>query len=101
MSTPRHILFAVKNPESRRRRTLDKVIAIAKRLGARLELHNAISTPVFLELQPLTGTTLAELKRESLQLRRAQLEKLAARAREAGVEATVSVEWDFPPHEAI
>jgi universal stress protein E len=101
MSTPKRILFAIKNPGARRRRTLDKVIAIAKRLGASLELHNAISTPVVLELQPLTGTTLSELKRESLQLRGAQLEKLAARAHEAGLEVTVSVEWDFPPHEAI
>ena len=101
MNTPTRILFAVKNPESRRRGALDKTIRIAKRLGARLELFNAISSPVYLDLQPLSGHTLQQLRRESLDLRTRQLEKLAARARKAGVTADVAVQWDFPPHEAI
>ena len=44
---------------------------------------------------------MAEIRREALELRRKRLEKIAARARKRGVKAACSVEWDFPPHEAI
>jgi universal stress protein E len=101
MKKPRRLLFAVKNPESRSHAVVDKVIRIAKDCGASLEFFNAIAAPVFLEVQPLTGHSLADLKRETLALRRARLEKLAARARKHGVTAHVAVEWDYPPHEAI
>jgi universal stress protein E len=99
MHATRRILFAVKNPDSRRQKGLDKAIAIAKRLKASIELYHAISTPVFLDLQPLTGTSLAELKRESLALRQRRLEAHAERA--SGVDITCTVQWDYPPHEAI
>ena len=99
MHATRRILLAVKNPDSRRQKGIDKAIAIAKRLGASIELYHAISTPVFLDLQPLTGTSLAELKREALALRQRRLEAHAARA--SGVDITCNVRWDYPPHEAI
>jgi len=101
MSAIRKILIAVKNPDAPRQPGIDKAVHIAKRLGASVELFNAISTPVFLDLEPLNGHTVAEIRREALALRRARLEKLAARARKRGVKATSTVEWDFPPHEAI
>ncbi|MEJ0085172.1 MAG: universal stress protein [Pseudomonadota bacterium] len=101
MSTFRRILFAVKNPDSRRQRGIDKAIRIARKLGASIELFHAISTPVFLDLQPLTQTSLGELKREALELRRRRLEAHVARANTRGVEVTCKVEWDYPPHEAI
>src|SRR6185295_15402570 len=91
------ILVAVKNPDSRKQRGIDKAIHIAKRLGASIELYHAISSPVFLDLQPLTGTSLADLKREALEMRTRQLEAHAAR----GVAVTCKVQWDYPPHEAI
>lgn len=101
MSAIRKILVAVKNPDARRQPGADKAIRIAKRLGASIEFFHAISEPVFLEIQPLTGTSVAELKREALDLRQKRLDKLSARARKLGVEARGTVEWDFPPHEAI
>ena len=97
----RRILIAVKNPDTRRQPGIDKAIRIARRLGASVELFHAISTPVFLELEPLTGHSLAQIKRESLDLRRKRLDKIAQRARKAGVATTSHVAWDFPPHEAI
>jgi universal stress protein E len=97
----RRILFAVKNPDSRKQRGIDKAIHIARQLGASIELFHAISAPVFLELQPLTGTSLSELKRESLQLRQQRLEAHAARADVRGVDVSCEVRWDYPPHEAI
>ena len=101
MNPIRRILIAVKNPDLRRQPGIEKAIDIARQLGASVELFHAISTPVFLELEPLTGHSLAEIKRESLALRRTRLEKLAQRAKKMGVQADCHVAWDFPPHEAI
>jgi universal stress protein E len=101
MKSIRRILIAVKNPDARRQPGVDKAVRIARKLGASVELFHAISTPVFLELEPLTGHSLAQIKRESLERRRARLERLAAQARKLGVPTTSHVAWDFPPHEAI
>jgi universal stress protein E len=101
MHAIRRILFAVKDPDSRKQRGIDKAIQLAKRLGASIELYHAISTPVFLDLQPLTGTSLADLKREAHALRQRRLEAHAARAGARGVTVTCTVQWDYPPHEAI
>jgi universal stress protein E len=101
MKPIRRVLVAVKNPDLRRQPGVDKAVRIAKRLGASVELFHAISSPVFLEIEPLTGQSLAQIKRESLDLRRARLEGLARHARKIGVNTTTRVAWDFPPHEAI
>jgi universal stress protein E len=101
MQAIRKILVAVKNPDARRHPAIDKAIRIAKTLGASIEFFHAIADPVFLEVQPLTGQSIAELKRKALELRQKRLDKLSARAHKLGVEANASVEWDFPPHEAI
>ena len=101
MHAIRRILFAVKNPDSRKQRAIVKAIDIAKRLGASLELYHAISSPVFFDVQPLTGTSLAELKREALDLRQRRLEAHVARAGVRGVQVSCKVQWDYPPHEAI
>ena len=79
------ILVAVKNPEARRQPGVEKAIHIAKQLGASIELFNAITSPVFVELHPLSGNPLADMRREVLALRQQQLEKLATRARRRGV----------------
>lgn len=97
----RRILFAVKNPDARRQAGIDKAIDMAKRMGASIELFHAISSPVFLDLQPLTGTSIGELRREAMELRQRRLEAHAARADARGVTVTCKVEWDYPPHEAI
>lgn len=95
------ILFAVKNPDNRRQAGIDKAIHMAKQFGASIELFHAISSPVFLDLQPLTGTSLADLKREALELRLRRLEAHAARAEASGIKVSCKVQWDYPPHEAI
>jgi len=101
MQNIRKILVAVKNPDARSQPGVDKAVHIAKLFGASVELFNALSNPIFLDLEPPTGHTLGEIKREALELRALRLEKLAARARQRGVKATTAVEWDFPPQEAI
>src|SRR5688572_3185168 len=101
MQPIRKILVAVKNPDLRRHAIADKAIHLAKALGASIEFFHAISEPVLLDVQPLTGHSLADIKREALALRQKRLEKLIARAAALGVESGATVEWDFPPHEAI
>lgn len=97
----RRILFAVKDPDARHQPGIRKAIHIAKRLGASLELFHAISTPVFLEGQPRAGTSLAEFKRESLELRQQRLEKQVARVGKRGVHVRCTMSRDYPPYEAI
>jgi universal stress protein E len=101
MKAIRKILLAVKDPDARRQPGIEKSIHIARSLGASLELFHAISSPVFLDLQPLTGTTLAQLRDQATSLSQQRLEKFVAAARKAGVEASCNVTWDYPPHEAI
>jgi universal stress protein E len=101
MQPVRKILVAVKNPDRRRHAVFDKAIRLAKKLGASVEFFHAISEPVLLEIPSLTGTSLVEIKREALAHRQKRLDKLVDRACELGVESTATVEWDFPPHEAI
>jgi universal stress protein E len=101
MHPVRKILVAVKNPDRRRHAAIDKAIRLAKRLGASIEFYHAISDPVFLEIQPLTGTSVAEIRREALTLRQKRLDAYIDRACRMGVESGATVEWDFPPHEAI
>ena len=101
MDPIKRILVAVKTTDVHSRRGVQKAIRIAKQLGASVELFHAISDPVLLELEPLTGRSIAEIRRETLKQSTAKLEKLAVRARKAGVETTCHVSWDFPPHEAI
>jgi universal stress protein E len=101
MQAIRKILVAVKNPEARRLPAIDKAIRIARTLGASIEFFHAIADPVFVEVQPLSGHSIADLKRQAVELRQKRLDKLSARAHKLGVEANSSVEWDFPPHEAI
>jgi universal stress protein E len=101
MQPIRKILIAVKNPDRRRHAVVDKAIRIAKTLGASVEFFHAIAEPVFGEVQPLTGTSLQDLRREALALRQKRIDKIVARAHGLGVEARGTVEWDYPPHEAI
>jgi universal stress protein E len=101
MQPVRKILVAVKNPDKRRHAVADKAIRLAKTLGASIEFFHAISDPVFMDIQPLTGNSLAEIKREALALRQKRLDRLTERAGDMGVESRATVEWDYPPHEAI
>lgn len=101
MDPIRRILIAVKNPDRRTQPGVEKALRIAKRLGAAVELFHAISSPVFLEMQPLTGQSVAQIRKETLRSRGRRLEKIVQRGRKLGVETSAHVAWDFPPHEAI
>lgn len=100
MPAIRRILYAVKEPDPRRERGVEKAAALARACGASLELFHAISAPLLLSAQ-LSGDSLDDLQRDLLEQRKRRLEKLAAPARQLDVEVTCSAVWDYPPHEAI
>jgi universal stress protein E len=101
MQAIRRILVAIKNSAARTQPGADKALALAKKLGASVEFFHAISTPVMLEMAPLEGNSLAEIKREALAMHRKHLDRVVARARRRGIDARATVTWDYPPHEAI
>jgi universal stress protein E len=101
MHSIRRILVAVKNPDARSQPGVDKAIHLARTLGASVEFFHAISHTVLLEVSPLEGNSLGEIKREALALRTKRMDKLVGRARRAGVASDSSVIWDYPPYEAI
>jgi universal stress protein E len=101
MSQIRRILYAVKDPDPRRDRGAAKAIALAKSCGASIELFHAISAPLFLPTERPSDASLADLKRDTVELQTMRLEKLAAASRVHGVEVTCFAAWDYPVHEAI
>jgi universal stress protein E len=101
MTSIRRILFAVRNPDAPRQPGINKAIQIASSLGASLELFHALTSPVFLQLQPMTGESIETLRARTVEHVRKRLAKFVAPARKQGVTLDYSVEWDYPPHEAI
>jgi nucleotide-binding universal stress UspA family protein len=100
MSIYSRILYAVKDTDPRRASALRKVIALARACDARLDLFHAVSTPLFLPEQA-GDISIADLKRDTVDLHRSRLEKLAVIASRRGVHTSCTVAWDHPPHEAI
>lgn len=95
------ILFAIRNPEVSRQPGLAKAIQVARALGAPLELFHALTDTVFIELSRYSDDKLDQLRERVEQESRVPLERLCAVARKHGVDASCSVQWDYPPHEAI
>lgn len=101
MNAIRRILFAVRNPEDARQPGIDKAIQVARSFGASLEVFHALSSPVFLTLQPMMDQTIEELRASAGKRARDRLAKFTVRARRQGVALDCHVAWDYPPHEAI
>jgi universal stress protein E len=100
MRTVRRILVAIKDPSARSLPAVDKAVQLARAFGASLELFHGIADHVYTDFG-LPDEKLEELKNSRLVQNRAKLEAIAERARKAKVPVHTSVEWDFPPHEAI
>jgi len=101
MQTIRRILFAIRNPEAGRQAGLAKAIQVARAFGARLELFHAMHVPAFDELALLQDETVDKLRERVEEQARIPFVRMCAKARQHGVPTEYSVEWDYPPHEAI
>lgn len=97
----RRVLFAIRDPEAARQPGMAKAIQVARARGASLELFHAICDPIFIELVR-AGDNSVDALRERLEGEvRVPLARLCETARKHGVEASYSVAWDYPPHEAV
>lgn len=101
MSTIRRILVAIKDPWARSHPALEKAIQLARALGARVQVFHALSDPVYIDAAEAEGVSLSELERAARARATARLETLARRLEKAGTGAESTVQWDFPPHEAV
>ncbi len=101
MSPIRRILVAVKDPWARSHPAIEKAAQLARALGARLQLFHALSSPLYIDVAEFQGLTLSQLEHAEHARAAARLQALAKRLEKAGVRVGSTVEWDFPPHEAV
>jgi universal stress protein E len=101
MSPIRRILVAIKDPWARSIPALDKATQLARGLGARIQLFHALSNPIYVDVAEATGVTLSTLEQTEHARVTARIELLARRLQKAGIHAESTVQWDFPPHEAV
>jgi len=101
MSPIRRILVAVKDPWARSLPAIEKASQLARTLGARVQLFHALSNPLYIDVAEFQGVTLSKLEHGEYARAAARLEVLAKRLDRAGVRVEPTVEWDFPPHEAV
>src|SRR5689334_20881149 len=94
------ILVAIKDPEAASLPALDKALQLAQAFGASLDIYHAIAEPVYMEYE-LSDQSLRALTETRVAAYRKKLESLAARAAALRVSANVSVDWDYPPYQAI
>jgi universal stress protein E len=97
----RRILVAVKDVRGRPSRTLRKAAKLARALDAKLELFHAITDPIAVDALDFANQGLEKLQAGERRRYLKRLETLAAPLRRSGLDVSVSVEWDFPAHEAL
>jgi universal stress protein E len=97
----RTVLVAVKDPNARSLPAVAKGAQIARGFGARLELFHGITDPILAEAAFYANGALQKLERDTKARFVERLEEIAAPLREGGLQVNVSVDWDFPAHEAI
>jgi len=93
------ILVAVKNTRRKSCPEVAKAAALARALGARLELFHALCGPVTFDA--LTGQALEKFQLAERLRHRKRLEAMAVALRRQRIDVTTAVEWDYPSHEAL
>lgn len=101
MSPFRRILVAVKDPWARSLPAVDKAAQLARALGSRVQLFHALSTPLYIDVAELQGVSVSKLEHTEHARAAARLAVLAKRLEKAGIRAESTVQWDFPPYEAV
>jgi universal stress protein E len=97
----RRILVAVKDPRARALPSVTKAAQLAAAFGSRLELFHDMTTSLYTGFPGGIASDPHGFEREHRAARLDQLEKVAARLREDGLQVSVAAEWDYPAHEAI
>ncbi len=97
----RHVLFAVRDPANVLPSSLAKAIQVARGLGASLELYHVLTDTLIVDLSRYEHDAADSLRDRVENEARAPLARMCATARKHGVTAECTVEWNYPPHEAI
>ncbi len=97
----RHIIFAVKSVHGPAPRALRKAAALARALGAKLELFHAIAEPVAIDALTLLDSHVEKFMADEQARYLKRLETLARRVRRGGLQVSTVAEWDHPAHEAV
>ena len=101
MSSITRILVAIGDPHSLAQTGLRKAIHLARRTGAELEVFHALYDPAIQIINAYQGGSAAARIQAAVEETRARMEKLVAHAGCQDIAVRVTVNWDYPPHEAI
>ena len=101
MQPIRRILVAIKDPRAGSLPAVVKAAQLARALGARIELFHAIDAPIYIDVISLRGEGLRQLESNWRKQSLRELDRIAARISDPGLEVTTAAEWDFPGYEAI
>lgn len=98
---PKRILVAVANPATRRSLAAEKAAAIARHSGAGITLFHSFYSPYVAGERFYDPAALEKDIAAAVELRKAQLDRLAAPLRDQGIEVFLRVRWDYPVHESL
>jgi universal stress protein E len=101
MRAIRKILIAVKDPAAASLPAVAKGAQLARALGATIELHHCITERIYTDIYFSGGDSIGEFERRTEQQYREGLQTIATRLIKDGVKTAATIEWDYPPHEAL
>jgi universal stress protein E len=97
----RRILVAVKDPTAKSLPAVAKAAQIAAAFGSKIELFHDMTSTVYTGFPGGIVPDAQAFQREHRAARLDQLEKIAVRLLDQGLQVSVAAEWDYPAHEAI
>jgi universal stress protein E len=96
----RRILVAIKDPSAKSLPAVTKGAQLARAFGAHLDLFHGIATPLYIDTYS-HDESIPEIERKTRTEKLEQLELLANKLRQSGLNVSTSVAWDFPVYEAV
>jgi universal stress protein E len=105
MHSIRRIVVAIRDPQSRSQPALIKAVQLARALGARLHLFNALTEPLYLGPYLDSDGALIDLearvKARTIERLERRVERLRGGAAGKALRVTLASEWDAPAYEAV
>ncbi len=97
----RHILVAMADPSAKASAALAKAAMVARRTGAEITLFHSVYSPYVAGEQFYSPDALERDIEGAVNVRKRQLDKVAASLLKDGLKARVRVRWDYPVYESI
>jgi universal stress protein E len=96
----RRILVAIKDPTAKSLPAVTKGAQLARAFDAHLELFHGIATPLYVDAYSYEES-IPEIERKTRAEKLEQLEVIAQKLRQSGLDVSISAAWDYPVHEAV